>query len=82
MDDVRAISTKTGLVLSLTKHAIKKMKNGGELSIDLVSGTTKLHVKMMRDSTYRAKERERFKAAEEEQNAQEQIRELAKELDS
>ncbi len=82
MTGVRAISTKTGLVLSLTKHAIKKMKDGGELSIDLVTGTTKLHVKLMRDTTYRARERERLKDAEEQQDTQKQIRDLAKDLDN
>ena len=82
MTGVRAISTKTGLVLSLTKHAIKKMKDCGELSIDLVTGTTKLHVKLMRDTTYRARERERLKDAEEQQDTQKQIRDLAKDLDN
>lgn len=80
MDGVKAISTNSGLVISLTKHAIKKMKDGGELSIDLVSGNTKLHVKLMRDSTYKADKRKMDKETLEQQDSEQQIKDLAERL--
>jgi len=75
---IRAVATKEGLVIVFNKHALTALKAGKFGSVDLVSGGKKLHVKFMRDNTFkRLQYNENLAVMEQQQEIQDIAKELA-----
>lgn len=77
---IRAIATKQGLVIVFNKHALASLKTGKYGSVDLVSGGKKLHVKFMRDTTFKKMQRDEELMIEASKNHDQEIEDMAKEL--
>ena len=77
---IRAVATKQGLVITFTKHALVALKTGKYGSVDLVSGGQKLHVKFMRDKTFKEMRRNEELMVEAAKEQEKEIADMAKEL--
>jgi len=77
---IRAVATKEGLIIIFNKSALACLKNGKHGSVDLISGGNKLHVKFMRDTTFKEMERCKELMIEADKEQQKDIEDLAKEL--
>lgn len=77
---IRAVATQDGLAIIFHKRALLAMKAGKYGSIDLVSGGKKLHLKLMRDSTFRQMEKDKKLQVAAVQEQQQGIEDLASEL--
>ena len=58
MGNLKAIATKDGLVVVMNKHELAHLKNGGMSNLTLVSGGQKVHIRFMRDTTFKAQRRQ------------------------
>jgi len=82
--NVKAISTKDGLVVAFSKHELAHMKNGGMTNLNLVSGGQRVKMMFMRDTTFKKQERQlqvlTQDTAEQEAELQQDIKGLADDL--
>jgi len=80
MEGVRAFSTPEGLIISMSKKVLNALKYGDTATIDLITGKAKVHVLLMRDSTYKEKQRDLHRMADRAQQHEADLTGLAEEL--
>jgi len=80
MEGVRAISTPEGLIICMSKKVLNAIKYGDTATIDLVTGKAKVHVLLMRDSTYKTKQRDLHTMADRTQKHEADLVDFAGEL--
>lgn len=77
---IKAIATTDGLTITFNRGALLAMKKGKYGSIDLVSGGKKLHLKLMRDSTFKQMQHDKEIHVATMKEQQKDIEDLALEL--
>ncbi len=77
---IKAIATTQGLTITFNRRALLALKSGKYGSIDLVSGGTKLHLKLMRDSTFKQMQHDNEIHVATMKEQQKDIEDLASEL--
>jgi len=80
MEGVRAIAAPEGLIISMSKKVLNALKYGDTATIDLITGKAKVHVLLMRDSTYKEKQRDLHRMADRTQKHEADLVGLADEL--